>query len=67
MKRKTGETIKIYKATHLGFGFWLAILLIVIGFYFIAKDLGIINPEFRIWPFILIVIGIAILISKIRG
>jgi len=42
-----------YSTFSIGF----ALLVLVIGMYFLAKDMGWIQPTISIWPIILIVLG----------
>jgi len=50
---------------YSSFGIGFALLVLVIGVYFFAKDMGWIEPEISIWPIILIVLGVYWIIKAV--
>tara|TARA_Y100000310_G_scaffold307542_1_gene349733 strand:+ start:386 stop:574 length:189 start_codon:yes stop_codon:yes gene_type:complete len=51
---------------QLSTGYILPIILIMIGFYLLAKQYGIINEDVNLWPWVLIIIGVTWLAVKFK-
>ena len=43
---------------------YFGILLIVVGFFLLAKEMGWISLRFPIWPILLIILGFYLLLPK---
>jgi len=58
MGKKFGESnmhVKTYRFTG---GSSIALLILLIGFYWLAKDMGWIRPEVSVWAIIFIIVGL---------
>jgi phage shock protein C len=45
--------------------FWWAILIIIIGFFFLMNNYGLLDIDFeKLWPLVLIILGMAIILRK---
>lgn len=51
---------------YLGPSLWLPILLIFVGFYYLGKHLGWFSETLPLWPIILIAVGLAMLVNRLR-
>ena len=49
-----------------GNGYFWGVLLLIIGAWFLIKELGWIAPTFSIWPLILIIFGLWLLVKHNR-
>ena len=47
-------------------GYIAPLALVLIGFYFLGKQYGIISPQTIIWPWILVIIGVVWLALKFK-
>ena len=63
MKKAKTEANAWYWCCCRGGLFW-GILFLVLGLWFLAKDLGYISFSVSIWPVILIILGVLMLLKK---
>jgi len=61
MKRKSGEESYWYSCCGGNFCGWI---LLIIGLWFLAKELGWVSLGVSIWPIILIIFGIWLLVKR---
>ncbi|MBM3200154.1 hypothetical protein FJZ53_04395 [Candidatus Woesearchaeota archaeon] len=57
MGRKFGESKAYSRTYHFTGGSTLALLLFLIGLYWVARDLGLVEQKISIWALIFTVVG----------
>lgn len=57
MGKKFGESKVYYHSSCFSCGSTFALLILLIGLYWLAKDMGWIQPQISIWALIFIIVG----------